>query len=173
MISRLAESTKLSLTISRWGHNSLQTNQQLKLKTSEIVVQPLSPNKIAGYTIIKDIYSQPALILQVKIDRIIHNHGQSLWGYLILSWVIIGFVFPGRSSMIHRCRMMFSLICQGSCDNAYNTFIHLYGLYGMRRCNSLVASCRASWVRRNYGRPTKTLFTIPLRPPNSLPVTSV
>ena len=52
MISRLAESTKLSLTISR----NLQTNQQLKLKNSEIVVKPLSSNKIAGYTIIKDIY---------------------------------------------------------------------------------------------------------------------
>ncbi len=91
MIARLAESTKLSLTVSRWGNNSLQTNQQLK--TSEIVVQPLSANKIAGYTIIKDIYGQPALILQVEVDRIIHHHGQSLWGYFILSWVIVGFVF--------------------------------------------------------------------------------
>ena len=89
IISRLGESKKLSLTISRWGNNPLQT----KLKKSEIVVQPLSSNKIAGYTIIRDIYSQPALILQVKIDRIIHNHGQSFWGYFILSWVIIGFVF--------------------------------------------------------------------------------
>lgn len=93
MISRLAQSTKLSLTISRWGDNSLQTNQQLKLKTSEIVVQALNSNKIAGYTIIKDIYSQPALILQVKIDRIIYKYGQSLWGYFLLSWVIIGFIF--------------------------------------------------------------------------------
>ncbi|MDT9338019.1 hypothetical protein VV11_000510 [Trichodesmium erythraeum 21-75] len=79
MISRLAESTKLSLTISR----NLQTNQQLKLKNSEIVVKPLSSNKIAGYKIIKDIYSQPVLILQVKIDRIISNSLQSFWGYLI------------------------------------------------------------------------------------------
>ncbi len=90
-IAELAKSTKLSLTLSRWGNNSLQINQQLK--TSEIVVQPLSSNKIAGYTIIKDIYGQPALILQVEIDRIIHHHGQSLWGYFILSWIIVGFVF--------------------------------------------------------------------------------
>ena len=89
MISRLAESTKLSLTISR----NLQTNQQLKLKNSEIVVKPLSSNKIAGYKIIKDIYSQPVLILQVKIDRIISNSLQSFWGYLIFLWVIVGLVF--------------------------------------------------------------------------------
>ncbi len=92
-IATLAESTKLSLTLSRWENNSLslQTNQQLK--TSEIVVQPVRSNKIAGYTIIKDIYNQPALILQVEIDRIIHHHGRSLWGYFILSWVIVGLVF--------------------------------------------------------------------------------
>ncbi len=92
-IASLAEATKLSLTFSRWENNSLslETNQQLK--TSEIVVQTINSNKIAGYKIIKDIYGKPALILKVETERIIHRHGQSLWSYFILSWAIVGFVF--------------------------------------------------------------------------------
>ncbi|MGK7922583.1 MAG: response regulator [Trichodesmium sp.] len=90
-IAELAKSTKLSLTISPWKNNSSEINQQPQ--TSEIFVEPLDSNQIAGWKIIKDIYGQPALIFKVEVERIIHQHGQSLWGYFIISWVIVGFVF--------------------------------------------------------------------------------
>ncbi|NEQ41737.1 MAG: response regulator, partial [Okeania sp. SIO3I5] len=92
-IANLAESTKLSLTFNWWENNSLSPEINQQLKTSEILVQPLNSNKIAGYTIIQDIYGKPALILKVETERIIHYHSRLLWDYFILSWVIVGLVF--------------------------------------------------------------------------------
>ena len=85
-IARLAKLTELSLSFSRWEKN-------LQSKTQDIIVQPLNSNRVAGYTVISDIYGQPALKLVVEVDRIIHHHGRSLGYYFIISWIIVGLVF--------------------------------------------------------------------------------
>ncbi|MDJ0556265.1 MAG: response regulator [Microcoleaceae cyanobacterium MO_207.B10] len=85
-IAKLANLTELSLSFSRWENNS-------QSQTAKILVQPLNKDRIAGYTIIPDIYGQAALKLVVEVDRIIHHHGQSLLYYFIISWILVGLVF--------------------------------------------------------------------------------
>ncbi|WP_240041663.1 response regulator [Okeania hirsuta] len=90
-IAKLAELTKLSLTFSRWENNSQQIDRQLK--TSEIVLEPLNSDRVNGYRTVKDIDTQPPLILQREVDRIIRHHSPSFWSYFIFSSVIVGLVF--------------------------------------------------------------------------------
>ncbi|MGB3510590.1 MAG: PAS domain S-box protein, partial [Microcoleaceae cyanobacterium] len=85
-IARLADLTELSLSFSRWENNS-------QSQIEDIVVQPLNSDRVAGYTVIPDIYGKPALKLVVEVDRIIYHHGLWLWYYFIFSWIIVGLVF--------------------------------------------------------------------------------
>ncbi|MDY7004531.1 MAG: response regulator [Cyanobacteriota bacterium] len=91
----LSNSPKI-FRLSRGGFrpNYFDNSQQIhrQLKTSEIILQPLHCDRVNGYTTVKHIYTQPAFILQKKVDRIIRHHSPSFWGYFILSSVIVGLV---------------------------------------------------------------------------------
>ncbi|MBP0019332.1 MAG: HAMP domain-containing protein [Cyanobacteria bacterium SBLK] len=58
-----------------------------------IVTQPLDEEKIAGYTVVRDIYDNPALLLQVTIPREIYQQGRTSLRYLILLLWGVGIVF--------------------------------------------------------------------------------
>jgi diguanylate cyclase (GGDEF)-like protein/PAS domain S-box-containing protein len=100
-IKRLSEITHLSLTIKRFDQPQLPADfaairselidQQL-LNQSSTVVQPLSDDTIAGYTLINDIYGKPALILRVDIPREIYTQAQTNLLYLLISLLIVGLV---------------------------------------------------------------------------------
>jgi diguanylate cyclase (GGDEF)-like protein/PAS domain S-box-containing protein len=100
-IKHLSEITHLSLTIKRFDEPQLPDdfaaihsgllNQQLN--QSSIVIQPLSDDVIAGYTLIKDVYGKPALIMRVDVPREIYKQAQANLSYLLISLLIVGLVF--------------------------------------------------------------------------------
>jgi signal transduction histidine kinase len=55
----------------------------------------LNETQVAGYTILNDIFGQPALIYRIDLPRDIFAQGQSSIFYFILSLVISGLVFGG------------------------------------------------------------------------------
>lgn len=110
MTKQLAEKTHLSLTIHpvdaaqippdfRAVRSALSSPQVgLSQKgpqsvTQPILVRPLDKDYVAGYTLLKDINSKPALLVRVDIPRVIYQQGQVSLRYLILSLLVVGMVF--------------------------------------------------------------------------------
>jgi class 3 adenylate cyclase len=75
--------------------DSSLSNQPSELSTKQapIIIRPLSADVIAGYTLLRDIYGRPALLLRADIPREIYKQGQVSLNYLILSLLGVGIVF--------------------------------------------------------------------------------
>jgi diguanylate cyclase (GGDEF)-like protein/PAS domain S-box-containing protein len=92
---------------SKFGRVSVQlqplTNQQLSpdfqrayaaiLKDNTIPVEALSDDVVAGYTLLRDVYGNPALILRVEVSRDIYKQGQANLRYLLISLSVVATVF--------------------------------------------------------------------------------
>ena len=96
-IRHLSKITHLSLVMHSFNDQKLPSDfQSVRSSLSEetpVIVQPLSDHKIAGYTLIKDIYGEPVLMLRVDIPRKIYRQGQVSMGYLFLSLLLAALVF--------------------------------------------------------------------------------
>lgn len=96
-IARLENKTHLSIAVQRYDdlqmHSDFQTARDSLSGTAQIIVQPLSEGSIAGYTVMKDIYGMPALLLRIETQRPIYNQAQASVGYLLMSLIVIAFVF--------------------------------------------------------------------------------
>ncbi|MFC2072048.1 CHASE4 domain-containing protein [Chloroflexota bacterium] len=94
VIDRLTQITLYPITVH--SPDDLQTYPDSQkavtalLSGTPVFVQPLSTQQVAGYTLIKDIYGNPALVLRISVPRDIYMLGQTSVAYLILSILGIG-----------------------------------------------------------------------------------
>ncbi|MFZ5645869.1 MAG: PAS domain S-box protein [Bacillota bacterium] len=58
-----------------------------------LFVKPLNNDTVAGYTLLKDIYGKPALILKIEMSREVFRQGQVSSLYLLTSLLAAGIVF--------------------------------------------------------------------------------
>ncbi len=58
-----------------------------------ILIEPLSSEWIAGYSLLRDIYGNPAVLLELNLPRDIFHQGQISSRYLMVSLAIVGLVF--------------------------------------------------------------------------------
>ncbi|MCT7957802.1 adenylate/guanylate cyclase domain-containing protein [Laspinema palackyanum] len=58
-----------------------------------ILIEPLSQEWMAGYSLLRDIYGNPAVLLELNIPRDIYHQGQASSRYMIVSLAIVGVVF--------------------------------------------------------------------------------
>ncbi len=109
-IKRIAGITHLSLAIERFDDPqlpadfaSIRSNLiDRQLQQSSTAIQPLSDDVIAGYTLIKDVYGKPALILRVDIPREIYKQAQANLSYLLISLLGVGLVFATIFAIVIR-----------------------------------------------------------------------
>ena len=112
-VQELAKRTQLSLTLYRVDDTQLppdfqavrsslektelasssNTQSERSTKGAPIIIRPLNANVIAGYTLARDIYGKPALLLRADMPREIYKQGQISLQYLILSLFGVGIVF--------------------------------------------------------------------------------
>lgn len=111
-IQELAKRTQLSLTVYQVDDTQLprdfqavrsslektelalsNTQSELSTKQAPIIIRPLHADIIAGYTLVRDIYGKPALLLRADMPRDIYKQGQVSLQYLILSLFGVGIVF--------------------------------------------------------------------------------
>ncbi|MDK2810295.1 MAG: hypothetical protein PWR27_1004 [Petroclostridium sp.] len=96
-IKRLAEITHLSLTMYQIADIQRIPDFQAAFSSltdeKPICIRPLGKDSIAGYSVIKDIYGKPGLMLRVDSPRAIYKQGQNSMLYLILSLLTSGLVF--------------------------------------------------------------------------------
>jgi len=95
-IEQLTEQTHLSLTIHQYDYSPMPPDFQAAIPSlseeAPILIQPLDEQSIAGYTLLKDIYEKPILLLRVDMPRDIYAQGQAIVSYFILSLLAAGLV---------------------------------------------------------------------------------
>lgn len=85
------------------GSTPLTNHRQLKipnLKSVEILVEPLSESKVAGYALIRDISGNLGLLLRVEVDRIIYRQGQATLELFTLSILAVGLIFSAIALLL-------------------------------------------------------------------------
>lgn len=97
-IKRLAARTHLSVTVHRFDDAQIPEDfrtmrSKLALTNNAILVQPLNPQTVAGYTILKDIYGNPALVMRVDSPRVIYAQGQASLRYFIFCLCVVALGF--------------------------------------------------------------------------------
>lgn len=97
-VEEIAQRTKLSLIFHRVDQitpDLMRVFQELTKETKprKIIVKPINQDKIAGYSILKDVNGQPIILLQVTLERDIYRQGQVALLSLIVALLIVGFSF--------------------------------------------------------------------------------
>jgi putative nucleotidyltransferase with HDIG domain len=105
-IGRLADITHLSLTVYRFDDPQMPPDFQAARGWAitegspvrseggrPMLVRPLSEQTVAGYTLLRDIYGQPGLVLRVDISRAIYEQGQASLRYLLASLLAVSLMF--------------------------------------------------------------------------------
>ncbi|MDQ3813029.1 MAG: ATP-binding protein, partial [Armatimonadota bacterium] len=103
-IARLSEITRFPITMARLNENRLAADFQAARSTLKpndaVFVKPLSATAMAGYTVLKDIYGQPALLMRVTMPREIYQQGSGAVHYLMGSILLVGLVFAGVTLLL-------------------------------------------------------------------------
>ncbi len=96
-IGRLAETTQLSLAVQRLDESQMASDFEAARSSlsgdTTIFVKPLDKNSVAGYTLLNDVYGNPAMMLRVDLPREIYQHGQTSQLYFIGSIIVVGLIF--------------------------------------------------------------------------------
>lgn len=103
-VASVAERTRLSLTVHRLDNPQLsddfQNAGQSMLEVGMDVIQPLDAERVAGYTMLEDIYGNAALILRIDMPRAIYAQGNASISYFALSLLVIGLVFASATLVL-------------------------------------------------------------------------
>ncbi|MBI5033052.1 MAG: GAF domain-containing protein [Chloroflexi bacterium] len=95
-IARLSEITNLTFTTFRFNDPTAPPDvvqAQEALARDRIFTQPLDEQLIGGYTLLLDIYDNPAILLRVTDDRDIYAQEQTTERSLLAALGIIGLIF--------------------------------------------------------------------------------
>jgi len=110
-LERLAQITHQSLALYRLddaqmpsdflkARSSLLSTLATMPQETLIFVQPLDAGSVAGYTLLKDIYGDPGLVLRVDMPRDIYRRGQASMLYLVFLLLFGGMAFTGMTSWV-------------------------------------------------------------------------
>jgi PAS domain S-box-containing protein len=98
-LKQLANTTQLSIAICRLDASPMPPDCEAARphlsQPGSIHVGTLSDDTIAGYTLINDIYGNPALILKVEMPRVIYRQGRVSQLYFMGALLLAGIVFGG------------------------------------------------------------------------------
>jgi len=96
-LNRLSVITNSSVSLEKYNGPNLSTDFKAARSSitnnNPIYIQEAGPDYIAGYTVLDDVYGNPALILKTEIPRIIYQDYQSSIIYLMISLVLLGLLF--------------------------------------------------------------------------------
>jgi PAS domain S-box-containing protein len=95
LVKALSEMTQVEIHISQYDNLPLSPEieaAQASLSPQAVYVSPLDEDYVVGYTFLKDIYDQPALLLQAIVPREIYAQGQASTYYLRMAIIIVGIV---------------------------------------------------------------------------------
>ncbi len=96
-LRRIADATQLLLSLFYFDEPRLprdvMTARAHLSEQERFFIQPLDTQNITGYSLLNDIYGDPALILEVNLSRRIYEQGQAGIWYFVLALLASGLVF--------------------------------------------------------------------------------
>ena len=98
-VAELSRTTELRLTLYALDEPSTPEHVQMfgktlsELRPDEVLIHEASAGTIAGYTILRDLFSRPVLILGVETSRPIYAQGQKTIQHILLVLLTLGVVF--------------------------------------------------------------------------------
>jgi signal transduction histidine kinase/CheY-like chemotaxis protein len=101
-VGRLAQATGMSLSLHRLDEPALPAGFQAAsaLGNEATTVQPLDADSVAGYTLLKDIYDQPLLILRVDSTRAIFRQGVDTVRYFLAAALMGALILTAASLLL-------------------------------------------------------------------------
>jgi signal transduction histidine kinase len=98
-VERLSQKTQLSLSLKAVDDPGLTSDFALARRMLQgnqpVFVHPLDQMVTAGYLLVTDLQSKPALILKMELPRTVYSQGKSTEQYLLLWILAAGLVFNG------------------------------------------------------------------------------
>jgi len=102
-ISKLASKTHLTVQLQSISNN-LPTDFLLARESfsaeKPIFVKPFNNDLISGYTSLKDVYGQEAVVLRVEMPRSIYQQGITTMISLLVALVVMGLLFSGSVFLV-------------------------------------------------------------------------
>lgn len=92
-LSDLAEQTQLMLSAHALNSENVPPVSRVAREANPIHLRTMGAETIYGSALIRDIFGQPALWLQIEQPRSIYNQGQNSLFYFLLSLLVLGSVF--------------------------------------------------------------------------------
>lgn len=93
-VDRLADISQLSIRFFRYADPRLpdDATQARDLLTEEksSLIRPLDKASIASYTLLSDVFGQPALLLEINMPRDIYQQGKKTISYFLIWMTLIG-----------------------------------------------------------------------------------
>jgi PAS domain S-box-containing protein len=112
-IGRLAELTRPSLSFTRIEDPALSPDLVLRIRdrsgSAPGIIQPLNGDQVAGYALIRDIYGNDALVLQITESRDIYHQGVNTTLQVILI-ILAGGLCLGRVLILLLSRVVLKRI---------------------------------------------------------------
>jgi diguanylate cyclase (GGDEF)-like protein/PAS domain S-box-containing protein len=105
-IQQLEDRTSTSLTVYQYDYAQLPPDfQKARLffsKGESPPIEALDENKdrVAAYTLLKDVFGTPSLLVRLDNARPIYNEGQTSIQYLLMALVAAGLVFGGTALIL-------------------------------------------------------------------------
>jgi len=96
LVAQIGQRTHVDVSIQRLDvslPSDFAAVQSALLHGTPTIIQPLGTDVIAGYSLVRDIYGKPALLLRVSLPRPIYAQGQVSTQYQLLSLLVVGVVF--------------------------------------------------------------------------------
>lgn len=95
-IQRIIEDIQFPIVFIRFDSVNMPTDfnsaKSLLSEEKPVVTIPINDKKISGYTILKDIYGNPALMLRADLERDIFQHGRKTIFSFIFLLILIGLI---------------------------------------------------------------------------------
>jgi len=90
---RTAAQTALEIYPLKGSSLKVSTDRILALPKDGVMVEPISRDTIAGYSIIEDLDGSPALILETMHDRDFYRQGFLTWQHNVIAMLVFGLAF--------------------------------------------------------------------------------
>lgn len=92
-VARLSELTHLDIEVGPASQPDLQDALATLSPAVPVGVRPLNDRDVAAYTVLPDLYQQPALVLSVVQPRALYREGQVTIRFFLLALLLAGVVF--------------------------------------------------------------------------------
>ncbi len=93
-LDRLSDITQLSFSIFRYTDPRLPDDaiqvRELLIEENSPLIRPLDKASLTSYTLLSDVFGQPALLLQINMPRDIYQQGKKSIYYLLIWMTLIG-----------------------------------------------------------------------------------